>query len=434
MHTEKNVFLIFALYFLIIEFISSNRNSNHKRSVKVQPNVSLNQIKSTITDLGKNKQMTVGLNELNIHKIINNSENISNKTGNNTTDSFVNYTQKTMIQNKSKTVKEEINVKNNNVPQNKKDSKKLEDNVKVNQNNKKEIQNKKENNQNKDTTSLNKNNSKKEELIKNNINVNKTDTKINVNAKNQKTLNLTEELKKSTQKPIVISHPRKTNKNVKIHIIKQKPKVVKPRVNLKEIQERKERKNFEDKIAKINFKDILNFKLLPREVEEMEEEILTPCKFYFMIMVGHPTHKINFELKGPDNKKITKNLLTQNQLNYFYYEYNATNIGKYSFTFKNIIQTQECKVTFGLTVLDPNDQIIKTESFDEIGNRIENISSKINELRLKANLYVKKMEGHKHSVLKQNKAIIAFSTLEVIILIIIFIIQFVYLRKLLNKL
>ena len=57
----------------------------------------------------------------------------------------------------------------------------------------------------------------------------------------------------------------------------------------------------------------------------------------------------------------------------------------------------------------------------------------MNELQTKGNLVVRKIEGHNKSASKHNRSIIILTILEVFVMLMIFIIQSYYLRKLLNK-
>ena len=82
------------------------------------------------------------------------------------------------------------------------------------------------------------------------------------------------------------------------------------------------------------------------------------------------------------------------------------------------------------------DENIKINMFNSLLLRFSNatLDLKVNEAKMKANLYTMKIAGHKRTVLKHNKSIIIYAVVEVIVMCIVFICQWYYMRKLVEKL
>ena len=200
-----------------------------------------------------------------------------------------------------------------------------------------------------------------------------------------------------------------------------------------EAEERKEREEWEEQISHFSFSNLITLPIKAHDGELLFEEITSPSKIRFAFMVNHPTQKIDFTFTGPSPKGKKQMIKTVKDKNYFFYEHQADIPGTYLFFINNHAHNDAVKVTFAMHADKKEEDSIKTENFDEISAMIEYIDSKMNEVRLKGNIVVKKIEGHNKTSMKHNKSMVIMTVVEVVIMLFIFVIQSIYLKKLLNK-
>ena len=200
-----------------------------------------------------------------------------------------------------------------------------------------------------------------------------------------------------------------------------------------EAEERKEREEWEEQISHFSFSNLITLPIKAHDGELLFEEITSPSKIRFAFMVNHPTQKIDFTFTGPSPKGKKQMIKTVKDKNYFFYEHQADIPGTYLFFINNHAHNDAVKVTFAMHADKKEEDSIKTENFDEISAMIEYIDSKMNEVRLKGNIVVKKIEGHNKTSMKHNKSMVIMTVVEVVIMLFIFVIQSIYLKRLLNK-
>jgi hypothetical protein len=200
-----------------------------------------------------------------------------------------------------------------------------------------------------------------------------------------------------------------------------------------EAEERKEREEWEEQISHFSFSNLITLPIKAHDGELLFEEITSPSKIRFAFMVNHPTQKIDFTFTGPSPKGKKQMIKTVKDKNYFFYEHQADIPGTYLFFINNHAHNDAVKVTFAMHADKKEEDSIKTENFDEISAMIEYIDNKMNEVRLKGNIVVKKIEGHNKTSMKHNKSMVIMTVVEVIIMLFIFVIQSIYLKRLLNK-
>ena len=150
-------------------------------------------------------------------------------------------------------------------------------------------------------------------------------------------------------------------------------------------------------------------------------------------MINHPTKKIDFTFSGPQKNGKKGVIVGVNNKNYFFYEHKANIAGLYTFSINNHKHKENAKITFALNTDKVEEKTIDTQNLDALSKRLNDIDNKMGELRMKANLVVKKVEGHNKSIIKHNKSIVIFSIIEVVTMVIIFIFQSFYLTKLVSK-
>ena len=201
-----------------------------------------------------------------------------------------------------------------------------------------------------------------------------------------------------------------------------------------ELQARKDREEFERQVGNFSFSNLLTLMVKSHEGESLYENITSvPTTMRIAYMVNHPTKVIDFTVSGPlknGKKGIIKNIKAKNHA---FIELEITSPGLVTFFLNNYKYKENSKITFALNADQKEDKTIETKSFDEMSERLKFVDNRINELRMKGNLVVRKIEGHNKSASKHNRSIIILTVIEVIVMVMIFIIQSYYLRKLLSK-
>ena len=190
---------------------------------------------------------------------------------------------------------------------------------------------------------------------------------------------------------------------------------------------------WEEQVKNFTFSNLLTFLIKSGEDESFYEEITQPTTIRFAFMINHPTKKIDFTFSGPQKNGKKGVIVGVNNKNYFFYEHKANIAGFYTFSINNHKHKENAKITFALNTDKVEEKTIDTQNLDALSKRLNDIDNKMGELRMKANLVVKKVEGHNKSIIKHNKSIVIFSIIEVVTMVIIFIIQSFYLTKLVSK-
>ena len=200
-----------------------------------------------------------------------------------------------------------------------------------------------------------------------------------------------------------------------------------------EDREYQEKLKWEEQVKNFTFSNLLTFLIKSGEDESFYEEITQPIIIRFAFMINHPTKKIDFTFSGPQKNGKKGVIVGVNNKNYFFYEHKANIAGLYTFSINNHKHKENAKITFALNTDKVEEKTIDTQNLDALSKRLNDIDNKMGELRMKANLVVKKVEGHNKSIIKHNKSIVIFSIIEVVTMVIIFIFQSFYLTKLVSK-
>ena len=195
----------------------------------------------------------------------------------------------------------------------------------------------------------------------------------------------------------------------------------------------KDRLQWEEQVSNFSFSNFVTLRIESGEGETLYEEITEPTIMRFAFMVNHPTKKIDFSFIGPTKDGMNGTIAKAKEKNYFFFEFNAEIPGLYTFYINNKKYKSKAKVTFAFNAYKAEDKIIDSDKLDNLSQRLNNIDSKMGDLRLKANMVVKKVEGHNRSVVKHNRTIVIFTIIEVATMILIFIFQSVYISKLFIK-
>ena len=214
---------------------------------------------------------------------------------------------------------------------------------------------------------------------------------------------------------------------------KKKQKAEREKREAERIQREKEKEEFDRQIANFTFRDLISFTLSPGNGEMLYEYIEKPCKIRIAFILYHPDQLIYFTFSGPEKNGKKKQIVSAKDKNFFYYDYEVVEPGLYTFFLNNFKNKQENTVTFGISYGVDEDKSLESKSMDKLSIKLNTIDNKINEMRIKENLIVKKTESHNISVRMHNRNITLFSIIEMITMILIFGIQICYIKNLVDR-
>ena len=139
---------------------------------------------------------------------------------------------------------------------------------------------------------------------------------------------------------------------------------------------------------------------------------------------------ISLDITGPEpSKNFSQNFVNKN---YLFNEFKVVEIGKYIFKLKNENE-ETIEISFAIKDSLNKDEKLGNKKLDKITEYIEDMDSKINNIRLKQNIINKKTDAHNEGVNKHNKRILINSFVEVLTMIIILVIQLYYIKKNISK-
>ncbi len=199
------------------------------------------------------------------------------------------------------------------------------------------------------------------------------------------------------------------------------------------IKREKEKEEFDKQISNFTFSDLISFTLKAGNGELLYENITKKCKIRIAFIVYHPEQNIYFTFSGPLINGTKKQIVLARDKNFFYYDYEVQEPGVYTFFLNNFKNKQENTVTFGISYGVDEDKSLESRSMDKLSIKLNTIDNRINEMRIKENLIVKKTESHNQSVKKHNKSIMIFSFIEMFTMVLIFAIQMCYIKNLVDR-
>ena len=197
----------------------------------------------------------------------------------------------------------------------------------------------------------------------------------------------------------------------------------------------KEREEFETKIENITINEITNLYLEAKSGELLYHNTTKPCKIKIIFMLTDNEKTIHMNFNGPNGKGGSTLIQSFRNKNFLYYEYDAKYVGQYTFFLNNYHNPDETEIIFAVS-----DDSKKTEDklekrkIDKISGYLNDINGKINTLNVKQNVVNRKTDRHNQSVNKHNKKIFIYSIIEVITMIVVFLLQTCYIKKIVGKL
>ena len=263
----------------------------------------------------------------------------------------------------------------------------------------------------------------------NNINIteaefNLTESLMNffsTNISNSSKANITHRIQKEEKEK------EKTNKFESVEEIRYKKEG-----NIKKIEEYQLRKEQFDKLTSVFIlSEFTTFEIPGRTIEFIYYEVNRPCTLKIAFYLSNNEKIIYMSLSGPDGMGGSKTYKNFNNKNFLYYEHKAKYPGKYTFLLDNR-DKEVIAISFAVKD-DIKDDNIGTKKIDKISGYLNDIDSKINQMRLKQNIINTKTEAHNESINKHNKEILIYSFIEVGTMILIIFGQLFYIKNKIDK-
>ena len=197
----------------------------------------------------------------------------------------------------------------------------------------------------------------------------------------------------------------------------------------------KEREEFEKKIENITINEITNLYLEAKSGELLYHNTTKPCKIKIIFMLTDSERTIHMNFNGPNGKGGSTLIQSFRNKNFLYYEYDAKYVGQYTFFLNNYHNPEETEIIFAVNDdSKKSEEKLEKKKIDKISQYLNDINGKINTMNLKQNVVNRKTDKHNESVNKHNKKIFIYSIIEVIIMIVVFLMQTCYIKKIVGKL
>ena len=202
----------------------------------------------------------------------------------------------------------------------------------------------------------------------------------------------------------------------------------------KKLQLEREREEFEKKIENISISEFINLYLESKRGELLFHNTTKPCEIKIIFMLTDTEKNIHMTFSGPNGKGGSSLIQSFRNKNFLYYTYDAKYVGQYTFYLNNFHNPDETEVIFA--VADDSkktEEKLEKKKIDKISEYLGDIDAMTNTLSLKQNLVNRKTDKHNQSVDKHNKKIMIYSIIEVVTMIVVFILQTCYIKKIVGK-
>ena len=203
---------------------------------------------------------------------------------------------------------------------------------------------------------------------------------------------------------------------------------------IKKLQLEREREEFEKKIENISISEFINLYLESKRGELLFHNTTKPCEIKIIFMLTDTEKNIHMVFNGPNGKGGTSLIQSFRNKNFLYYIYDAKYVGQYTFYLNNYHNSDETEVVFAVADdSKKNEDKLEKKKIDKISEYLNDIDVKINTMSMKQNLVNRKTDRHNKSVDKHNKKIMIYSIIEVVTMIVVFILQTCYIKKIVGK-
>ena len=238
-----------------------------------------------------------------------------------------------------------------------------------------------------------------------------------------------EEKKREEQKKKEEENKRKILEQINLE--KEKAELKKKQ---KRLQLEKEREEFEKKIENISVSEFVNLYLEPKSGELLYHNTTKPCKIKIIFLLTDMERTIHLVFNGPNIRGGSSLIQSFRNKNFLYYEYDAKNVGQYSFYLNNYHNSEETEIVFAVDDdSKKSEEKLEKKKIDKISMYLNEIDVKVNTMSVKQNLVNRKTERHNKSVDKHNKKIFIYSIIEVITMIVVFLLQTCYIKSIVEK-
>ena len=238
-----------------------------------------------------------------------------------------------------------------------------------------------------------------------------------------------EEKRKEEQKKKEEENKKKILEQIQIERQKAENKTRQKRLQLE-----KEREEFEKKIENISVSEFTNLYLEPKSGELLYHNTTKPCQIKIIFLLTDTEKTIHLTFNGPNARGTSSLIQSFRQKNFLYHIYDAKFVGQYTFYLNNYHNSDETEVIFAISDDSrKNEDKLEKKKIDKISGYLKDIDTKINTMSTKQNIINRKTEAHNRSVNKHNKKILIYSIVEVVTMVIIFLLQTCYIKKIVEK-
>lgn len=244
----------------------------------------------------------------------------------------------------------------------------------------------------------------------------------------------TEEEKKLEEKKKEEQKKEEENKRKILEQIQIEKQKAENKAREKRLQLEKEREEFEKKIENISVSEFTNLYLEPKSGELLYHNTTRPCQIKIIFLLTDSEKTIHLTFNGPNARGNSGLIQSFRQKNFLYYIYDAKFVGQYTFYLNNFHNSDETEVIFAVSDDSrKSEDKLEKKKIDKISGYLKEIDNKINTMSTKQNIINRKTETHNKSVNKHNKKILIYAIIEVITMIIVFLLQTCYIKKIVEK-
>ena len=153
----------------------------------------------------------------------------------------------------------------------------------------------------------------------------------------------------------------------------------------KELNELKlEKEQFDRLISVFTLSEFTTFEISSKNNEIVYYNVVKPCTLIFAFYLLDNDKLIHLTLSGPDGKGGKKTYKNFNYKNFLFYEHRAKYPGQYNILFNN---RNWDIITLSFAIKDDlEDKNIGTKKLDKISKYLNDIDTKVNQIRLKQNM------------------------------------------------
>jgi hypothetical protein len=143
-------------------------------------------------------------------------------------------------------------------------------------------------------------------------------------------------------------------------------------------------------------------------------------------MIVEENASINFEIRNPNNTLINKHGKT----NVYFYEFTALQPGEYQFVLTNPRSDDDKRVTFAIHQGNNTNTHLSHENLNNVWNKLLDITSLLKTSSFTSKMLSKKYDAKYEAIKEHNNNIVLLSLFEIALMIFIFFLQLLYIKRL----